>query len=151
MQFSFSIVGLLFLIMLFVPNIIWSRYPPEDYGRFSQNENGLLLAFERTGQVFTTIFALLCGADFSLNPVFLLSFLAMIVYEAYWIRYFKSPKTMEDMLGSFLMIPLPGATLPVFAFILLGIYSNSIPLVISSIVLGIGHVGIHSIHKNELN
>ena len=57
---------------------------------------------------------------------------------------------MEDMYSSFLDIPLPGATLPVLAVFLLGIYANNILLVISALILGIGHIGIHYNHKHEI-
>ena len=38
MNFGFSFVGLLFLVMLFVPNILWSKCPPNDYEKYSKNE-----------------------------------------------------------------------------------------------------------------
>lgn len=59
-------------------------------------------------------------------------------------------KTMKDMYSSLLGIPVAGATLPVVAFLLLGIYGRNIFLIISTIVLGIGHIGIHLNHKKEL-
>ena len=33
----------------------------------------------------------------------------MILYEVYWIRYFRSNRTMEDMYSSLLGIPVAGA------------------------------------------
>lgn len=54
------------------------------------------------------------------------------------------------MYSSLLGIPVAGATLPVVAFLLLGIYGRNIFLIISTIVLGIGHIGIHLNHKKEL-
>lgn len=74
----------------------------------------------------------------------------MILYELYWIRYFKSNQTMNDMYSSFLAIPVAGATLPVLAFLSLGIYELNIFLIISTIMLGIGHIGIHLGYKNEV-
>ena len=141
MNFAFSFVGLLFLVMLFVPNILWSKCPPKDYEKYSNNENKILLALERIGEVLVTVFSLFCGVS---------AFLSMIVYELYWIRYFKSPKTMNDMYGNFLFIPLPGATLPVLAFLILGVCANNILLIISAVILGIGHIGIHFGHKQEI-
>ncbi|MBO5495525.1 MAG: hypothetical protein J5964_07390, partial [Eubacterium sp.] len=76
-------------------------------------------------------------------------FLLMILYEIYWIRYFKSEKTMKDMYSSILGIPVAGATLPILAFILLGAYGKNLPLIISTLILGIGHIGIHIKHKKE--
>lgn len=150
MNLEFSFVGLTLLIMLFVPNILWSKYPPKDYKKYSKNENKLFLTLERIGQVLVVIFSLFCGVTFSLNLILIIAFLLMILYEIYWIKYFKSSRTMHDMYSSLLFIPLPGATLPVFAFLLLGIYANNIFLVISTIILGIGHIGIHLNHKMEI-
>lgn len=151
MDFSFSWVGLLFLVMLFAPNILWSRCPPKDYDKYSKNENKLLLALERIGQILVVVLSLFCGVNFSFNIIFLIAFLLMVIYEIYWIRYFRSPKTMNDMYDNFLFIPLPGATLPVIAFFLLGVCANNVFLVMSSIILGIGHIGIHLGHKREIS
>ena len=151
MDFSFSWVGLLFLVMLFAPNILWSRCPPKDYDKYSKNENKLSLALERIGQVLVVVLSLFCGVNFSFNIIFLIAFLLMVIYEIYWIRYFRSQKTMNDMYDNFLFIPLPGATLPVIAFFLLGVCANNVFLVMSSIILGIGHIGIHLGHKRDIS
>ena len=54
MRFGFSIVGAVFLAMLFIPNIKWAKHQPLGYEELSQHENKTLLAFERVGQVLTT-------------------------------------------------------------------------------------------------
>ncbi len=74
----------------------------------------------------------------------------MFLYEIYWIKYFKSNKTMKDMYSSLLGIPVAGAILPVIAFFLLGIYVKNIFLIIATIILGIGHIGIHLNHRKEI-
>lgn len=56
---------------------------------------------------------------------------------------------MKDMYGNFFGIPVAGATLPVFAFLLLGIYGKNIFLIVSTVILGIGHIGIHLNHRKE--
>ena len=38
MNFGFSYVGLIFLIMLMVPNIIWGKNQPKDYEKYAGNE-----------------------------------------------------------------------------------------------------------------
>lgn len=40
MDFGFSYVGLFFLAMLMVPNIIWTKNQPKDYERFLQRYFG---------------------------------------------------------------------------------------------------------------
>lgn len=154
MHFGFSYVGLVFLLMLMVPNIIWSKNKPKDYNTFAKNENKVLLAFERIGEVAVSCLSLIFS-DFNINKlsawtiILLIAFLLMLLYEVYWIRYFKSEKTMKDMYSSLFGIPVAGATLPVLAFLLLGIYGKNLPLIIATMVLGIGHIGIHLNHKKE--
>lgn len=55
-HFGFSYVGLTFLLMLFIPNIIWARNKPRGYS--ADGENRMLLAFERVGEVLVTACAL---------------------------------------------------------------------------------------------
>lgn len=154
MNFGFSYVGLIFLIMLFAPNIIWAKNKPLDYERYVGNENKILSAFERVGQVLVVCFSLIF-TDFNIRisprlVILILAFLLMILYEIYWIRYFKSEKRMEDMYSDFLGIPVAGATLPVLAFLLLGIYGENILLIAATLILAVGHIGIHLNHKKEL-
>jgi len=74
----------------------------------------------------------------------------MVLYECWWIRYFRSGKTLADFYSSFCGVPVAGATLPVVAFFLLGVYGKVIWLMISTIILGIGHIGIHLQHRTEI-
>ena len=139
MRFGFSYIGLIWLIMLFVPNIVWTKNKPQDYEKYTEGENKVLLALERIGQFIVTPVALIFS-DFNFKGwnfwvvMLLISFLCMILYEVFWIRYFKSEKTLKDFYRGILGIPVAGATLPVIAFFLLG-----------------GHIGIHLQHRKEVN
>ena len=155
MNLGFSYVGLIYLLMLFIPNIIWSKNLPKDYDKYVKNENKVLVILERIGEVLLSVLPLIF-TDFNINKIsnwsiiLLISFLSMILYEIAWIRYFKSNKTMKDMYKSIIGIPVPIASLPVFAFLLLGIYGKNIFVIISSIIMGIGHIGIHLNHYKEV-
>lgn len=152
-HFGFSYVGLIFLLMLFIPNIIWTRKKPQEYT--SENENKLLLFLEKVGQILTTI-CVLIFKDFNLHSWsnwtwwLIVAFVLMIMYECWWIRYFKSEQKLSDFYSSFLGIPLAGATLPVVSFFLLGIYGKVALLSISAVILGIGHIGIHIQHSKKI-
>ena len=155
MHFGFSYVGMIFLLMLFIPNFFWTKNKPRGYDEYAKNENKILLIFERIGEISVSCI-LLIFSDFNINNLsvrslfLIIAFLMMMLYEVYWIRYFKSEKTMKDMYSSIIGVPVAGATLPVLAFLLLGIYGKNLPLIISTVVLGIGHIGIHLMHKKQL-
>ncbi len=154
-HFGFSYIGFVFLLMLMVPNIIWSKNKPKDYDKYVKNENKVLLLFERIGEMFVTCISLIFS-DFNINKrsnwssILIIAFILMILYEIYWILYFKSSRTMKDMYSSLLGIPVAGATLPVFAFLLLGIYGKNVFLIIATVILGVGHIGIHLNHRKEV-
>lgn len=154
MHFGFSYVGLVFLVMLMVPNIIWTKNQPLNYEKYVVKENKYLLLLERIGEVLVSCIVLIFS-DFNIKPWsawewwLVGAFFLMILYEIYWVRYFLSKKTMKDFYSSILGIPVAGATLPVMAFALLAVYGKNIILGIAVIILGIGHIGIHLMHKKE--
>lgn len=152
-HFGFSYVGFIFILMLSIPNFIWMKNQPKGYS--AENENRILLFLERTGEILTTCCALLFS-DFNLQKWsnwtwwLVAAFVLMLMYEVWWIRYFKSKRSVADFYSSFLGIPVAGATLPVMAFFLLGIYGKVIWMLIACIILAIGHIGIHLQHQQGL-
>lgn len=154
MQFGFSYIGLIFMLMLTVPNLFWVKNKPSDYEKYAENESKFLLTLERVGEVLVTCSALIF-ADFNIRADFpwlmwlIVAAVLMLLYEVYWVRYFRSPKTVKDFYSSLLGIPVAGATLPVCAFFLLGVYGKNIIMLVSVVILGIGHIGIHYRHSKE--
>lgn len=155
MQFGFSIVGVAFLAMLFVPNIRWAKNQPQGYDQIAAHEDKTLLMFERAGQVLTTTSAVVfvCPQGFSLPWLLwlLAAILLMVLYEVAWVRYFKDGERLDGMYQPLGPIPVPIASLPVAAFLLLGIWYQSPIAAISAVILGIGHIGIHLGHLRELS
>lgn len=163
-ELGLCITGLIFLILLFVPNIVWAcGRRPEGYEQAQKQENRILTVFERIGEVAVTvslltfpsadpIIKILPGGGIYFRwrlMIWLAAFVLMILYELYWIKYFKGSRTMENMYSSFAGFPVAGATLPVLAVLLLGFYSRNSVLIISAVILGIGHIGIHLAHKRD--
>ncbi|QAY68672.1 hypothetical protein [Xylanimonas protaetiae] len=153
-DWGFSVVGAVFLAGLFVPNLLWARAKPTGYD--PRGENRWLVALERVGQVATTASALVF-ANTNLRPwtawsLWLVAAVAlMVAYEACWVRYFRSPRTVRDFYRSAAGVPVPLASLPVAAFVLLGVSGRLPVLVGSALVLGVGHVGIHLGHRRALS
>ncbi len=112
MQFRFSYVGLIYLVMLMLPNIVWTRNRPRDHEKYVGSENRVLLALERISEILVSCVVLIFS-DF--NPRLwsgwswwlAASFLLMVLYEVYWIRYFKSEKTMQVFYSSLFGIRSP--------------------------------------------
>lgn len=153
-SFGFSYIGLLFLLMLFLPNILWTKNMPQGYS--AERENKILLLFERTGEALTSCCALVFS-DFNISQWtawswwLVAAFGFMALYELWWIRYFRSRREMADFYSSLLGIPVAGAALPVAVFFLLGIYGKVIWMLIATVILGIGHIGIHLQHKKLID
>lgn len=151
---GFSYMGLIFLLMLIIPNLIWIKNKPKGYG--AEHENKILLFFERIGEVITTCCALIFS-DYNLHKWsnwswwLVAAILLMLMYEVWWGRYFHGKRTLADFYSSFLGVPVAGATLPVIAFFLLGVYGKVIWMMIGSVILGIGHIGIHLQHYREIS
>lgn len=151
---GFSYTGFLFLLMLFIPNLIWSKKMPQGYT--AEKENKILLSLERLGEALTCCCSLIFS-DFNIREWtpwslwLIAAFLFMIMYEAWWIRYFRSKRRLSDFYSSFFGVPLAGATLPVIAFFILGIYGKVIWMLMATLILGVGHIGIHMQHRKELS
>ena len=85
MHFGFSYVGLIYLVMLMLPNILWTKNQPKDYDKYARNENKILLALERIGEVLVSCAAVIFS-DFNIKPwspwsVWLVaSFALMVLY-----------------------------------------------------------------------
>lgn len=155
MHLGFSYIGLIFIAMMIIPNMLWTRLKPVDYEKYAGNESKPLLVLERAGEALVCCLALIFS-DF--NPTaldawtawFIAACAAMLLYEAYWVRYFGSDRTMLAFYRSLLGIPVPGATLPVIAFALLSVYGRNPFLLAAAAVLGVGHIGIHWAHWRKV-
>lgn len=154
MQLGISISGILFLLMLFIPNMRWTRRKPAGYGEISGYESRALLALERLGQAITTYTAVLfvCPEGLSFPWILWLAaaVLLMVLYEIAWARYFRGGEKLCDMYRPLGPIPVPIASLPIAAFVLLGVWHESPIAIISALILAVGHIGIHLGHAREL-
>lgn len=146
---GFSYIGFIFLCCLFIPNIFYGLHLPVD--NLKIEENKLLLAFERIGQVLCTILVIIFD-DFNIHEINFwtiwlgIVFILLVLYLLCWRRYFLGKHVSRDFYRPFLGIPLPLAVLPVVAVFLLSVYGKVIWLGIAAIVLGIGHIGITAQH-----
>ncbi len=57
---------------------------------------------------------------------------------------------MADFTASLLGVPVAGASLPVAAFFLLGVYGRVIWMLPGAAVLGVAHIGVHLCHRSKI-
>jgi hypothetical protein len=57
-NFGFSYIGLVWLLMLIIPNLIWAKNKPKPYEKTAAKENKFLLIFERIGQMCVSFFGI---------------------------------------------------------------------------------------------
>lgn len=154
-EFGFSYVGLSIVLLLLIPNMIGSNHLPQGYTTYVKQEKIGLRMWERLGEV-GIIGLLLSSRNFNIQDIsikiilLVLAYVFMACYEICWIRYFKSKRTMIDFYHSFLKIPIPLAALPICAFVMLGLYGNHIYFLAVTIGFGIGHMGIHIRHYQQV-
>ena len=146
---GFSYVGLCFLLCLFIPNIFWAFNQPAD--KINIRENRVLLVCERAGQVLVTALLPVFSDYNPQGPEPWLIWLCVAgiltaLYLLFWLRYFTGKHTVRDFYGPLFGIPYPGASLPVAAAFLIGVYGQVYALCIAVLILGVGHVGIHIQH-----
>ena len=116
-HFGFSYIGLIALLMLFIPNLFWIRQKPADYD--DSDENKLLLAFERIGQVSSVPVALIFSV---FNPqltsprsIQLFRPPCYAVLQILPVLLFSGEHGAANFYRSLFGIPVPLAVLPVFS------------------------------------
>ena len=153
-RIGFSYMGLAGLLLLWLPNMVFLRRQGAEYAALSSQERGPLLWMERIGQAGTTCCAGMF-TDFDLRPLtawslWLLAFWVLLgIYEGCWVRYFQRP-SLDRFYAPLGRIPVPLASLPVAAFLCLGMYGKVVWMLLSALVLGVGHIGLHLQHKKTL-
>ena len=162
-KIGFSVTGLMILLMIFIPKILQIRtVKTADSNKHAAEKNRLLLILERVGEVTLTVSLLIFKSvdpHIKINPegvyfdwilvLWIAAFVLLILYECYWIRFYVKKKNGKYLYSSFAGYPVAGATLPVIAVLLIGIYSGNLVLIAVSIIFGTGLIGNHVILANS--
>ncbi len=150
---GFSLVGFVCLCMLLVPNILWMRAQKEPTKQ--RAEPPALAWLERIGQAGIVACALIfCDYDrVAWSPRYLLlasALLLLVLYDLWWLRYFRGARREADLYRPLLGLPLAAAVLPGAAFFLLGAFGAVVWMMLSSVLFAAGHIPIAYRHRNEL-
>lgn len=154
MDFGFSYIGCIFLLMLYVPNVISIKRLSDGWRQLQEKEDRILHLLERVGEVgLTMLLPVTKNLNVKLNLWLIwlaAAFAVMVLYEIWWYRYFKSRRRAEDLLSGMFSVPVAGASLPAIALALLAIYGKSLHVMLFVIPFAVGHIKIFLQHKKEL-
>ncbi|WP_117169478.1 hypothetical protein [Paraliobacillus sediminis] len=138
---GFSLTGLLLAVLILVPNLLILIFPPTN--KLSKSDAGFLFTLlERVGQV-SCIFILVMSKEnyqsINIDSLFVLFGLCILFYYGLWIRYVVKGHDFKLLYKPIVLIPIPMAVFPVFAFFFVSLWSQSTYLVLAVILLAVGH------------
>ena len=61
------LIGIVYLLMLFIPNMIWVKNQPIDYEKYVISENKILQIFERVGEILVCCFLVVSLSGFGIK------------------------------------------------------------------------------------
>lgn len=131
-------------VAVFLPNLFFFMMPPVHRREQSNESGGLLLsAAEGLGRLGVLALPIFSPIHLS-RPYELLSFMVMLAFLAFyyagWIRYFIRGRQYRLLFSPMIHIPIPMAIAPVLYFIGASVVLHSYGLLISSVILAIGHI-----------
>ena len=140
-----------FVVLL--PNLIFFTTNPNHQPQEAK-ENRILSVFEGIGRIgvfILPVFSKIKVNHFSEIIAFLGMILAIGFYYYGWIRYFVGNRDYKLLFSPIIGIPVPLAISPVVYFCLASIILHSTYLLISSVILAIGHIPISLNTYSQLN
>ena len=143
-------------IAILLPNLLWVLFPPRskqaDETKPSKPPNQVMQIFERVGQFGCFILTFFYNLRFQTAADFVFSIIllaTLAVYYACWIRYFLKDRQQVWMYRNLGPLPLPLSICPVICFLSASIVFHSIPLASATVILGIGHIYMGIIEREQ--
>lgn len=149
---GFSITGSLIAAFIFLPNLLFIIFPPENVPEGLKDAGILFTVLERAGQAGCLVILVLSKNNYiSLrNDIwFILMVLCVIFYYGLWARYAVKGHDFSLGFKPLLFLPIPMAVFPVFAFGFAAIWGKSVYLGMAVVLLAIGHF-VNSWHTYKL-
>ena len=139
---GFSFVGTVLAILLLSPSILFFIKFPTHMPQNNKPVPKIFDILEKLGQA-GCIISLIISRDFFLlshfNIFMALMISCIILYYSLWIMTFKKGGDFSIMLRPFGFIPIPGAVLPVCAFVFAALWGKCLWLGASALFLAVGH------------
>jgi len=140
---AISIRGMIILIILMLPNILFAVLPVKGVPHKTEDAGAFLNFLEQSMRIAyfaVLIFGTNNNKINSQKLVMIGMIVCIVIYYLLWLRYFINGRENILLFKKILGIPVPMAVFPVLFLILAGFWLNSIWLIVIGILFGIGHV-----------
>ncbi|WP_187377827.1 hypothetical protein [Paenibacillus senegalimassiliensis] len=141
----FHVISLIIPAVVLLPNFLFWAWPPEGMPSSVQAVQvhlGLKVA-EGAGRVGVMVVPLFYGIHMNQSLASLalvIMIIAMLLYSVGWVRYLRQGRRYYWLFAPLWGIPVPMAIMPVLYFLASSLLLESIPMLVSAIILGIGHI-----------
>ncbi len=140
---GFSIVGLFIAASIYIPNLLFIIFKPQNVPKGLKDAGILYTVLERIGQVGVLILLIISKdnyQDVNIDTLFILMILCIVSYIFLWIRYVIKGRDFLLLFKPLVFIPIPMALFPVFAFGFASVWGTSISLGLFVVLFAIGHI-----------
>ncbi|HMK95450.1 MAG TPA: hypothetical protein VK536_08650 [Candidatus Limnocylindrales bacterium] len=141
-------LGWLLSVLILVPNLVYFRYSPTSVPAMGAKPKKLMVLLERVGQV--GVFAVPLVYQTFLETVteklcLLIMTVFLAVYYVCWIRYFHHGRRFGLLYEPLFALPFPLVVCPIIYFMAASVFLGSLPLLIFTLVLAVGHTDISKV------
>lgn len=138
------VTSLLIPAVMLLPNLLFMVWPPKSMPGVKVLKESLLYkvaeGIGRAGVVVLPLFSAVRVEGNLERIALVLMLLSFGLYVIGWLRYLRSDRQYRLLFASILGIPVPMAIMPVLYFMSASLMLHSVPLLVCSLILGIGHI-----------
>lgn len=152
---NFYWISLFIPIVVLAPNLLWFLFPPINMPTAEEIKEPITLTIlENIGRVGVIIIPLFYPIiiDAASHYCLVAMIVLLFIYYAGWFRFLKSRNYTDGFLPlRWIPIPIPMAVCPVMYFILSAVLLKSILMLMSALILGVGHILISYREYQRIN
>lgn len=145
-KMGFSYIGMVIVILILPPSIIFTiKFPPKNQPISNAKVGLIFTILEKTGQALCLAILIMSEDNFKeaqFNIFMPLMSSCIAIYYCLWFRYIRGGQEFSLLSKPLFFIPVPLAIFPVCAFGFAALWIESFWLLMSTLILAIGHITV---------
>ncbi|OAB25522.1 hypothetical protein PMSD_27600 [Paenibacillus macquariensis subsp. defensor] len=140
---GFHIEGIIAIVLILLPNIIFAFLPPTEVPTDLRNTPIILTVLEQAGRIACLTLPIVFGmkiAEQHMNFIVILMGVCIVLYYICWIRFFIKGRAYDQLFKPLGFIPVPMAVFPALYFTLMGVWLGALIFLIPAVLFSIGHI-----------